>query len=460
MTITEDFGQRVWVWDGGNAPGLVDFTLQPETGADLLEIRLARRSIGNVAEYARLSGNLVREATVTPGTGFSDDSDPDTVDGDIGRVDHTQGLSMSFRVEVPQDDPTALMGRHLLKVAMKIDPDSQPTYLLRWGLGSAGPLPYEGDRLSADTTGKTAQEVTVPLGYVTIPEGAKGLYWELWSSEPGENASYFDEWWLEPAELVTVVRTGAQGGSDQGHSRQWAPDQLVTPPGSVGTFNDGFLSQDGDYVIADDSPHQAAGIPEVDGFDFEDTAHTFTVDCIVFDDAGSGDVVGQLVVMDLGDSSTVQTSIRGVDGVRWSQGQMNPLRFTPATGHLYYVFVEETSSDSTNIHIRGGIFDDFSAEVPTGTTAGGSALADGAVIESTTRRCYVLEDGKLTRYLSLQPPFPELVWSESTLRTLVHYRVDLIEVADDYDDVFPFPVGLHVPTRTCQVQPNVTPRMG
>lgn len=448
VQAVDNASKTAWLFSPGNTPSPVQVRAHPDDGSFVERVSLARRS-GNktdVAEYSAISVGRFADAVLESGAALVPDGDASG--GEAVEVTHTPGTVGVLRVNIPQSS-NALLGRHVLWVAMKPELAAAFTYQLRWGTGNVEALPYFGQIIPADTSDPDAtQYVAVPLGEIVVPRGASGLYFEILASgTPASPATRFDLWWLTPAELVSVARIPGVALPGQSQSREWIGSDFITPPASVGTFGSGTLLESGDYLLQPDSPDQAAAVPPVTGYDFEDVRHLLVAHLNTFNDDGSGGrVLGEFRLHDLStDTQVAKVQVKTVKGQRWRLSDW-VLKFTPAAGHLYMPYVVETAAGTpgNNIHLIK-VTDTFSPPID-----GSDSIA---AMDGDSRLAYILQGTENAGQLDLDPPFLEAAPGLQLI------RVDVGDATPSgWDHVFPFPVQAHVASRGAMLGLSVIPR--
>lgn len=236
QTVTNEVGGReILVSNPGNALGQAIVTVTPEAGADIAQVRIGRRSKGNLTEFATIYAAEIEAGTLYGGAvgDTSSVAEAGGSGGNVARVSFTNIQTMARRARVIFDptDNRALRGTYRVYARLAPSGASDPSEFrvqARWGTATTDPLAQSNDVVPLDFGDvDNPTYVDVDLGYVMCQGGVDVLVIDLWAARDDGTASLdLDALFLVPADeqFLTASIPGFRYGS-WGRER-WKGDEL------------------------------------------------------------------------------------------------------------------------------------------------------------------------------------------------------------------------------------------
>jgi len=220
-------GKRMTVNVTGNLPTRINLKGQPEAGSNIVRVRVARRSYGNLSDFRGVWFKQGESASL--GTDTSSVADGGASGGNMARTTFATVPTMirRERFSFTPADLTAIEGRFRVFARYKLPTTGAFTVLMKWGPSAADPAPFSCDEIPLVTSAAASSTYyTVPLGEVTVERGlgtTYGLTVDVFARRDSGSANLdLDHIFLMPAGATPSVRG----------------DQLLTA--TVRGFNDVF----------------------------------------------------------------------------------------------------------------------------------------------------------------------------------------------------------------------------
>jgi len=259
-------GRLYGMYVQGNAPTRGRFTFAPNTGSSVVELKLSKRVVGNLPEFAN-SVHFQQSSEFSTGNGSS------TVGSDASASGSSKvrcGFSSAsepemlerFRGTITVTDPDSLRGTFKFFARMKFDYAPRYRIRLHWGPSVTVTPAFVCDRITIEPDTATTGWVLVELGTITLDQRSSNLSWAVHASlqlsgsgnpdetNPGAANMDTDYIMLVPTGPIGVptsdehVILSVKGWRDEigANRRRWRGDELVAP-----TWASGGGGQDGDY---------------------------------------------------------------------------------------------------------------------------------------------------------------------------------------------------------------------
>ena len=254
----------------GNAPTRGRFTFAPNAGSSVVEIKLSKRVVGNIVEFAN-SGHFQQSTEFSTLTGGSTVSGDASASGGqkarigFGNPDMVERLRGTIQVV----DGEALKGTFKFMARMKFDYAPQYTLRLHWGPGSSSTPAFVCDKIKLEPDSSTTW-VMVELGTITLDQRGVYLTWAIAAGQklsgsgnpdetnPGVANMEVDYVCLIPTGPIGVptsdehVSLNARGWKDEygSNRKRWRGDELVQP-----VWGTGGGGSDGDYSFVQAPNH-------------------------------------------------------------------------------------------------------------------------------------------------------------------------------------------------------------
>lgn len=304
---TNEVGNReVKLTNPGSVPSPCRITATfPEAGADVVQLRIGRRS-GVSARLLAFASNYsfeVEGGTLSGST--SSTADANASGGNMARTSYsaTGYFLKRWKKVITPTDVDDLVGTYRVYCALKMTVGSEQTLQLRWGMNNVDPVDFVNEEVTLDGTELSSSiYVPVDLGTVRFEDTATSLVLEGWSrldTDPGSSTLDWDTITLIPADeqFTTISVPGFRGGAPA--REKWTGDQLTTPS-SPASLLDGDVHE---TTLHLDEPDKAGGTKPNAGTVLPAGKHIVTVLATIKDNSGDKTEIAELRVRNVTDGT-------------------------------------------------------------------------------------------------------------------------------------------------------------
>lgn len=471
-------GRIMPVYVQGNAPTRAILTITPESGANIVQARVARRSYGNLTEFAN-SNHFTQAESMTAGTNTTLAVADAAASGTTARIWNgaggTDAWAKRLRWQVAPADKTSIEGSYRVYARLKansvLTSGNGALYWLqlRWSAGNSDPVSFSNDVVPLDLTDiSTDQFNTVDLGSVFVERGLAttyGLTFELWAKrEQGENGNiYVDHVTLIPQgptatnaqDQSMVLATRGWRDTDGGNLERWLGSDLVTPTSTSSTVTSGDV--DGDSVLLDHNG-AGAGTPPVAGFTVATGRHSWMANVTVTHKVGNNpgqDVIGEFRIRNVTDSTNARTKTIGIRSkLARLRKRVTLVDAVTSGAKSYQGQVHETSANSASnnesitVHSISHYFTRTVTSSNSMLASGEYGLVSGRPVAQVTASSVAVEPlRKQGAWIDLAPGLNLLVFDWGEVPTVGYEQVDSRE-----------PLALSTYNRSCTVACDMYPR--
>lgn len=231
--------REILVSNPGTAPGLMRLVVEPDAGK-VVEMKVARRSQGDLTAFRSLYGFNIEDATIEPGTDTSVIADTEAHSDSVlvTTFDTVPWLRRRWRNVVTTATAGALIGRyHAYAIIRGTNPEGEFDVQLRWASGDRDPAEVSNEAVRVDLMDVNQFPFfELDLGRVVIEGDSVSL--EGWAKRvSGAGGIRWDALVLMPAdESFTIASVpGHRGGGS--NVTTWHGSELVKYTATVDSTN-------------------------------------------------------------------------------------------------------------------------------------------------------------------------------------------------------------------------------